>query len=163
MWQRYLFLLAFAWWMGGLTFYALVVIPTASHVLGNHRDVGFITQQVTYWLNLTGIVALLLSLWNIASVLPMARRRMRFLLVGTWFVMAATHAALFISHSWLSAILDIDHHRIIDSDLFEFRHGVYETFVTIQWIAALLQMWLFLQLWQASDRHSVAPVAANDQ
>jgi hypothetical protein len=162
MWQRYLFLLTFAWWMGGLTFYALIVIPTATHVLGNHRDVGFITQQVTRWLNVSGIIALLVALWNIASVRPLASRRMRHLLLGTWLVMAAAHAGLFISHSWLSKILDADHHHILDLNLFEFRHGVYETFVTIQWLAALLLAWLLLRFWIANDHVPIPSATTQD-
>src|SRR6266436_3517580 len=73
MWRRYLFVLTFAWWMGGLTFYALVVIPTAEHVLGNHREVGFITQQVTMWLTMSGFVPLLVLLGNMVGDWGFAR------------------------------------------------------------------------------------------
>jgi hypothetical protein len=73
--------------------------------------------------------------------------------------MAAAHAGLFISHSWLSKVLDTIHHRILDSDGFEFRHGVYETFVTTQWLAALLLAWLLLRFWIANDQPATPPGA----
>jgi hypothetical protein len=151
--RRYLFVLMFAWWMGGLTFYSVIVIPTASHVLGKHRDVGFITQQVTFWLNLTGIIPLLVFFWNLVADRKLALRWRRHLFVGTWLVMASTQAALFSSHAWLGGILDSSKHRILDADSFEFRHGLYETLVTIQWVAALAHAWVSLQLWQVRDQN----------
>ena len=58
--RRFLTTLALALWWGGFTFYALVVIPTAQKVLHSHVKVGFITQQVTGWLNWCGVLALVL-------------------------------------------------------------------------------------------------------
>lgn len=152
--RRYLYLLTFAWWMGGLTFYALIVIPVAAHVLGRHRDVGFITQQVTLWLNLTGTVPLGIFLWNLIADQKLAFGWRRKLFQGSWILMAATQAGLFVSHAWLGGILDASKHRILDTDSFEFRHGVYETLVTILWVTALVHAWLTLQLWQVRDRSS---------
>jgi hypothetical protein len=37
---------------------------------------------VTRWLNVSGIIALLVALWNIASVHPVASRRLRHLLLA---------------------------------------------------------------------------------
>jgi len=156
MWRRYLFVLTFAWWMGGLTFYALVVIPTAEHVLGNHRDVGFITQQVTIWLNLSGLVPLLVLLWNLIADWGFARRWFRYGLAGTWALMLVSHFGLFAAHSWVTRILDVPNHRIHDFDGFEARHAVYEGIVTIQWIAALTHAWLALMTWRIRDRSLVS-------
>ena len=46
--------------MGGFTFYGGVLISTANQVLGSERDVGFVTQQVTNWLNFIGVLALII-------------------------------------------------------------------------------------------------------
>jgi len=156
MWRRYLFVLTFAWWMGGLTFYALVVIPTAEHVLGNHREVGFITQQVTMWLNLSGFVPLLVLLGNMVGDWGFARRWLRFGLAGTWILMLVSHLGLFAAHSWVTQILDIPHHRILQFDSFEVRHAVYEGIVTIQWTAALVHAWLAMMAWRIRDRSVLA-------
>lgn len=58
---RVIVVVAGAVWLGGLTFYAAVVIPTAHDVLGSHREVGFITQQVTERINAIAVVALVTS------------------------------------------------------------------------------------------------------
>jgi hypothetical protein len=50
-----LWLLAF--WLGGFTFYSAVVIPILHEDLGSALEAGLITQRVTNWLNLVGIVA----------------------------------------------------------------------------------------------------------
>src|SRR5580704_16162576 len=67
LWKRYCYILLMAGWMGGFTFYALIVIPTAERVLDSMRDTGFITQQVTRWLNLIGAVILLILPWFITA------------------------------------------------------------------------------------------------
>lgn len=151
--RRYLYVLMFAWWMGGLTFYAVIVIPTAAHVLGKHRDVGFITRQVTLWLNLTGIIPLLVFLWNLVADQRLALGWRRGLFIGTGLAMATVQVALFVAHAWLGGILDPARHRILDPDTFRFRHGLYETLVTILWLAALCNAWLSLGLWQVRDRN----------
>src|SRR5436190_19571918 len=61
--RRYLFTVATALWLGGFTFYSTVVIHTGHRVLGGLLEVGFVTQRVTSWLNLIGVVALLVLLW----------------------------------------------------------------------------------------------------
>jgi hypothetical protein len=52
--------LVWALWWGGLTFYASVVVPTGARILHSHTKQGFITQEVTNWINVTGMVAGLL-------------------------------------------------------------------------------------------------------
>src|SRR5258707_15304973 len=49
--RRGLALAAFAVWLGGLTFYALVVVPVGTQVLGGPVAQGFVTQAVTVRLN----------------------------------------------------------------------------------------------------------------
>src|SRR5205809_4730310 len=93
---RFACLIALAIWMGGFTFYALVVIPTGNHLLGSIRQ-GLLTQQVTQWMNLIGIATL-------AILLPGAWRcKGR---AGSWLVMAASLALLFWLHPRLDALID---------------------------------------------------------
>jgi len=144
--------------MGGLTFYALVVIPTTEHVLGNHRDVGFITQQVTIWLNLSASVPILVLLWNLIADRAFTRGRLRYGLVGTWIMMVVSQIALFVAHAWMTRILDLPKHSIREFDTFELRHNIYEGIVTVQWVAALLHLWLALMVWRIRDRSKLNPV-----
>jgi hypothetical protein len=62
--RRFLFVAAVAFWIGGFTFYGSIVIPTGIQVLHGHVKQGFITQQVTNWLNLSGVIGLPILLWN---------------------------------------------------------------------------------------------------
>ncbi len=62
--QRFLILCLLAFWFGGLTFYAVLVIPTGAKVLGSHTEQGFVTQQVTNWLNLVGAMGTIILAWN---------------------------------------------------------------------------------------------------
>ena len=80
--RRFLFIAAVAFWLGGFTFYTSVVIPVGTHTLGSVRQ-GFITQQVTGWLNVAGAFALPLVFWNMAAVWRARGRAMRFALAGT--------------------------------------------------------------------------------
>jgi hypothetical protein len=149
--RRYLLILTIAWWMGGLTFYSVIVIPTATHVLGSHRDVGFITQQVTHWLNLSGLVPIGILFWNLKSEWPGTAMGLRKLLATSLAVVVVCQLGLFLAHAWVSHALDSQHHHILDDDSFRMRHGTYETIVTIQWIAVLLQTWLALRIWKERD------------
>ena len=62
--RTFLVVAAIAFWLGGFTFYAGVAIPMGVEVLGGHRTVGFITDGVTNWLNVAGVIALTIFAWN---------------------------------------------------------------------------------------------------
>lgn len=150
--RRYIVLLAFALWLGGFTFYTLFVIPTGGKVLdGGERDVGFITQQVTNWLNWLGMPALLIFGWN---VWVEEKGRGRFLLILCWLIMAVTLVALFLTHSVLDRMLDIKTHKIHGGSIFFDWHRLYMAVASLQWLAGLIYVWLTLGIWRATDRQS---------
>src|SRR5205823_11562729 len=105
---RFLSHAALAFWMGGFTFYALVVIPTGNHLLGSIEQ-GLVTQQVTKWMNLMGVVALLI-------LLPSARRS--WWRSGSWIVMAASLAVLFWMHPHLDVLIDGSERVVTDDTRF---------------------------------------------
>jgi hypothetical protein len=127
---RFVCLAALAFWMGGFTFYALVVIPTGNHLLGSIRQ-GLLTQQVTHWMNLLGILSLLI-------LLPSARHRKWSAI--SWLVMAVSLALLFWLHGRLDVLIDASA-RIVVSENFDRWHRAYLVAVTIQWFASLLFLW----------------------
>lgn len=131
--QRYLLILALALWLGGLTFYALIVVPVGTEILGSTGQ-GFITQRVTDRLNLlsSGMLVLLF-----ANALKQRGR----LLTGSWFVLAITQAALLAMHPWLDAMLDGSTQAIADGQLFYQRHGIYLDVTAVQWVALLVHLW----------------------
>lgn len=138
--------------MGGFTFYALIVIPTAERVLDSMRDTGFITRQVTHWLNLIGAGVLVVLPCLFASGFGRHPQRLRTGAAGTWVIMVVAQAGLFIVHPMMDGLLEVQGHKLHDYEQFSRLHTVYLTFATIQWCAAFLQIWLMLMIWRQQDR-----------
>src|SRR5690242_6827370 len=111
--RRYVSLLAVAFWLGGFTFYASVVIHTGHRVFGSRVETGFLTQQVTNWLNLSGVIALAVLLVNGLFDWRHANRWVKGGLWLTWLIMAAILAVLYGMHPVLDRMLDPEAHRIL--------------------------------------------------
>ena len=139
--HRFLTFVVFAFWMGGFTFYALVVIPTAHDVLGTHREVGFITRQVTHWLNLGSLLALALLTWNFFVERAAHSIRCWRLAGITLGIMFATQIALFAEHPILDRMLDGGTQGISSHGQFYSWHRVYLLTAAVQWLAAIIHAW----------------------
>ena len=150
--RRYITLLVFALWMGGFTFYTLVVIPTGSKVLGGDRDQGFITQQVTNWLNLIGSASILFLIWDFIA--EGRGKRIRLLQLA-WLGMLLLQIALFFIHPVIDRLLDPATHKIHDFPHFYNWHRAYMAVASLQWLCALAYLWLTLRLWRKNDRQTV--------
>src|SRR5258708_34600224 len=100
--RRFLAVAALMFWQGGFTFYAAVVVPIGQNVLGSHLEQGFITREVTWYLNIAGAVALAFLAGELhASGYP---RQRRLKCRGTiWAGMAAVLIALVFAHTGLTA------------------------------------------------------------
>ncbi len=127
---------ALAFWQGGLTFYAIVVVPVGNRILTGGEQ-GFVTQEVTNWMNRLGmlVVAILVvhathlrsrALWTVCAVL------------------GATLAALLSIHAKMDRQIDPATFSVVDHDRFELFHEAYLVVVTVQWCAALAAAWLLL-------------------
>ena len=126
-----------ALWLGGLTFYALIVVPIGGELLGETQQ-GFITQQVTHWLNGIGIVALLALAWS-ATVRPGR---------GQWLnltLLATLQAGLLIVHRQLGPLLDPQTIEVLDPDRFYQIHRVYLILTTLQWFLGWQHLWLVIK------------------
>src|ERR1043166_1328196 len=99
--RRFLVIAVIVFWLGGFTFYATVVIHTGHRVLGSRVETGFLTQQVTPWLNLSGVIALTVLLANGWADWRHANRWIKGCLWATWAIMAAVLAALYLLHPML--------------------------------------------------------------
>ena len=136
--RRFLTFVVFAFWMGGFTFYALVVIPTAHDVLGSHREVGFITRQVTHWLNLGSLLALALLTWNF-FVERVRHPALSWRLPGiTLALMFAAQIALFAEHPILDQMLDGKTQSIVSHGQFYSWHRIYLLTAAVQWLSAMV-------------------------
>ena len=128
---RFISLSSLAFWMGGFTFYALIVIPIGNRVLGGNEQ-GLVTQQVSQWMNLVGLLAL-------GILLPGAYRGRW--LAGSWLVMAVTLAVLFWLHPRLDGFIDVSLNAVTDQAGFYQWHRAYLVVVTFEWCAALVHLW----------------------
>ena len=119
-------------WQGGFTFYSGVAIPIGRHVLAEEVDLqSVITQRVTSWLNVAGVVALFLLAWDMAaSVASTSQRRAR---LALWLVLAVSQAALFYLHYDLSILFDTEEFRILDRGAFRLDHRLYLWTSTLEW------------------------------
>jgi hypothetical protein len=155
--HRYIVLLTLAFWMGGFTFYTGVVIHVGNHVMGGERDIGFITQAVTIWLNRIGVMALVILA---ASAWTQQRGTARTLLWLSWLGMAATQTGLYLIHPVLDAMLDTSTHKIHGRmDVFFNWHRLYMTVATAQWGFALIYLWLEIMVWRKTDEKVVQPAS----
>ena len=138
--QGWLAMALFVIWWGGFTFYALVVVPTGHQVLHSTIRQGFITQSVTYRLNVLGVATLLMLLWHRCAQPTADSRTNRRLLSVTWLVMAGTLVGLFWLHPYLDQLLDQGDHRIIDEDRFYQLHRWYLLISAVQWLAGAIHL-----------------------
>lgn len=136
--RKFLVIIAFAFWMGGFTFYSGVVVEVGSRVLESHHRQGMVTQQVTHWLNFSGVIALVFFMWNLLATRKSATQKVLIVLFGSWFVMALTLAMLVVEHIYLDAAIMRD-----DIDAFNTLHAVYLVTSTVQWAASLIHMFAF--------------------
>jgi hypothetical protein len=147
--RRFLVLMALMFWQGGFLFYASVVVPIGQAQLTHLRQ-GFITREVTDYLNLAGAVALLPLAWDLAvSPDRSARRAARW---GLWLSLALTVAVLAWLHLRLDDLLDLENRLIDDRGAFRTLHRVYLWTSTVQWAFGLVYLWLTLCGWRLEDR-----------
>ncbi|HEY2584982.1 MAG TPA: hypothetical protein VGI81_04365 [Tepidisphaeraceae bacterium] len=155
--RRFLVIAAIAWWLGGFTFYAGVAVPMGMEVLGSHKVVGFVTERVTNWLNVGGVIALLILLWNTALSWKSRGKWVRNTLLITWLLMAAIEVELIVLHPVMDRLLTTHPYRmILDEDRFEFLHHVYLISSSVQWGIGLLHVWCLCLAW-VSRGTSVQP------
>jgi hypothetical protein len=148
--RRFLVLIALMFWQGGFTFYAAVVVPIGTDHLGLAGQ-GFITREVTNYLNLSGAFALLFLGVDVAC----CRRRPRGVWLSrgvSWFVMVAILAVLAWLHTYLDQFLDPDTQEVVRRSAFRLGHRWYLWLSTVQWGFGLLYAALTLFAWRQEDR-----------
>jgi hypothetical protein len=154
--RRFLVLAALMFWQGGFTFYSTAVIHAGHQVLGSVRTQGFVTRQVTNYLNASGAVALLVLAWDAAAARPGAGRRLRRL---CWAVMTASLGLLAWLHVRLDSLLDPGAFSVLDPRGFYAAHRAYLLASTVQWAGALFYAVLALRDWGDEDRAAAAPLS----
>ncbi len=150
--RRFLVLVALMFWLGGFTFYASIVVPVGTRVLGNSsRRQGFITREVTRQLNVSAAVALAVLALELLPLGDPSRTRWWGRL-AFWLVMAGCQAGLFALHPHLDRFLKERGGIVLDPEAFRPWHRLYLWLHTVQWGAAVLFCILVLAGWRAGDR-----------
>jgi hypothetical protein len=153
--RRYLVLIALMFWQGGFTFYAAVVVPVGTAVLGDSAlRQGFITRRVTVWLNLTAAVALGVLALDLVLCRDRSRGRFRARLL-VWVFMALCQGLLFWLHGTLDALLQEKGRIVLDPDRFRPAHRLYLWTHTVQWVGGLVFVALTLLAWRREDREGM--------
>lgn len=152
-----LLIATFALWFGGFTFYVSFVVPIGTEVLGSAARQGFITQQVTNWLNVTcGFAVTLMGLELILQWHTYAGFRRYFQLINLVLIVAFLIALVWI-HPIMDRMLIPEIEDVTDYDKFYGLHRIYLWLSTFQWVAAWLWLFVAVSIW---PRKSSAAQAA---
>ena len=142
---RTLLIATFALWFGGFTFYVSFVVPIGTEVLGSARTQGFITQQVTNWLNVVCGCALGLMLLETIRGWKTCSNRVRWTELSMLVLIGSFLIALAWIHPVMDRMISAGNESITDAARFYGLHRIYLWLCTFQWIAAWI--WLFLSVW----------------
>ena len=133
--SRSAFLLLALWW-GGFTFYTAVVVSVGTKVLRSATKQGFITAQVTNYLNHLAGLALAAILWELwARRKAGAASRWREM---AWLIALLALLAQVYVHPKLSALLDFTSREVLDEGAFYRLHRIYLCLATAQWLGSFL-------------------------
>jgi len=141
-WRLAVWLLWAAWW-GGLTFYALVVVPIGTELLGSVEQ-GFVTQRVTLWHNWLGVVialALAAEAWRLRSSAWM------------WLAIAIamTTAGLMVWHRHMTLAMNFVE-RTVPGNFYS-EHAIYLWITVVEWLLGMVVA-AMLTLTALSERSS---------
>ena len=135
--RSFLTLLTFSVWFGGFTFYAAVVVPIGTEVLGSATAQGFVTSRVTVWLNVLCALCLTILAWDACH-----RTTRRSLNAAVIAIMALIVVSLFFLHPQLLKLLDSSERSVLEPDRFYALHRVYLILSSALWLGGLI--WLAL-------------------
>ncbi len=145
--RRFLVMQLLMLWQGGFLFYALFVVPVGTDVLGSAFEQGRITRFVTRSMNLVGVAALGIMLWELICQSGNSKRSTRSIVLS-WLIMALSLIVLFWLHPLLEADVDYSVDRFRDRVHFRLLHRTYLWVCTIQWLAGLIFVGLLVARWR---------------
>lgn len=145
------FILLFAAWWGGLSFYAIVVVPIGTDQIGSVEQ-GFITQKVTWWHN-----ALLIAMTALLMIEAWWRRN-RWL----WTIVAGmtlVAVMLLFEHARLTSLMDFAN-QTVPSGFYQ-QHAIYLWLTAAEWVLGIFMALLVGQ--QSTDASNVTIPSKADE
>ena len=125
---KLLLLIVWAVWWGGLCFYAIVVVPIGTELIGSAEQ-GFITQRVTDWHNvLTGVF--------LACLIIDAFRKHSSVLWSAVIVLAIIEIGLVAWHWHLTRMMDFDNQSVTGN--FYAQHAIYLWITAAEWLLGIV-------------------------
>jgi hypothetical protein len=151
--RRFLVIQALIVWQGGFLFYAAVVVPIGTDVVGSWMQ-GQITRHVTDWMNGIGMAVLPILAWDqLSNPDGKGSRRARW---GLWLVLFASLLGLIVLHPVVERLVDgTESATDAAYRTFYLWHRVYLYLAAVQWVAGLGYVVVTLWAWIAK------PQAAN--
>lgn len=138
--RRFVVLLCLSFSFGGFLFYAGVVVPLASEVVGSTTQ-GFVTRKVTAVLNVSVAITLLATLGELWATRRLRGRGLNRSLGGVFTVAVLCCVTLFMLHPRLDRLLDPSELAVSDAISFYSLHRVYLWVSTVQWLCSLPLLW----------------------
>jgi hypothetical protein len=139
---RWLALVTMSVWLGGFTFHSSVVIPVLDRLIGR-VETGFITREVTNYLNGIGVGTVLVWWLLVAAESSSGTTRQRRLRAGALAISTAILFGLVVLHRIMDARLDGGSLRG-----FYLLHRVYLIASAVQWVANLALLAATTAIWQ---------------
>lgn len=149
--RRFLVLQSLLIWQGGFLFYAAVVVPAGTDVLGSAAAQGTITARVTDTMNVLAIISLALLALDLRLTTDPNDQRTT-LRWWCWSIALLCQGLLFYFHELLDAFMDPVRTRIVIGPPFRPVHRLYLWTISAQWFSCLVFVWLNVQAWRAEDR-----------
>jgi hypothetical protein len=129
--SKYLKIIVLSIWWGGFTFYAAIVIPVGMKVLGSHTEMGFITQQVTIYINFFSLISFIFYGYCLKNEAFTEKKLVEEIIVIS---LIGFQLLLFLLHHYQTDLLNFENHKIINRDNFYLLHRIYLIVETLIWL-----------------------------
>jgi hypothetical protein len=128
---NYLKIIALSLWWGAFTFYAGIVVPVGMNILGSHTEMGFITQQVTVYINIFSLIIFLFFAYCLKNEEFTKGKLVEEI---TAISLIGFQLLLFLLHNSQTDLLDFENHKIINQDNFYLLHRIYLIVESLIWL-----------------------------
>ena len=120
-------------------------------MLGSTRTQGFVTQQVTHWLNAVNGIAIVLMLIESAVGWKSSHRWWRIVQLALVVTIAGLLIGLVVLHTIMDEMIILDEEMITDEVKFYGLHRIYLWASTVQWVAAWGWIPISIASWRNAD------------
>ena len=149
--HRTLLIASFAIWFGGFGFYAAIVVPVGTEVLGSAHAQGMITRRVTESMNVFCAIAAGMMLIESFVSWKQSRKSDRTVLSVMALAVMALLIALFVLHPIMNQLIDPKTGLISDRKQFYSLHRAYLWISTFQWAAGWIWLSILIKSWHSID------------